>query len=288
MRRYRRRKNKQQKILVISVCIVLLLMTAGYAAMQTSIGINAKGNVVKNEIDITDNVVTSGDGLYIDEYETNGTRYVYKGANPNNYIEFNDELWRIIAKEADETYKIIRNESIGYRTWDSACSNNWARPANLNTYLNSTYLQTFTVSDNIVSHNWNIGDITLDNNDLADQINDEKETTWNGKVGLITASEYLRANTNTIQCETFSLNNANYEACKDTNWMYNNNGWWTISSQFTSSIIIVSAVGNLDTMGTSDRCDGGSSNVFPALYLSSDVKIVYGNGSENDPYQLSL
>ena len=43
--------------------------------------------------------VESGDGLYEDS--TRAGRYVYKGANPNNYIEFNNELWRIVAKEAD-------------------------------------------------------------------------------------------------------------------------------------------------------------------------------------------
>ena len=53
-------------------------------------------------------VVTSGDGLYEDQYEDG--RYVYRGSNPNNYIQFNNELWRIIAKEADGTYKIIRDE----------------------------------------------------------------------------------------------------------------------------------------------------------------------------------
>ena len=53
-------------------------------------------------------IVESGDGLYEDS--TRAGRYVYKGANPNNYIEFNNELWRIVAKEADGTYKIVRNE----------------------------------------------------------------------------------------------------------------------------------------------------------------------------------
>ena len=56
----------------------------------------------------TVSVADSGDGLYADEY-TSG-RYVYRGSNPDNYIEFNDELWRIIAKETDGTYKIVRNE----------------------------------------------------------------------------------------------------------------------------------------------------------------------------------
>ena len=53
-------------------------------------------------------LVESGDGLYEDS--TRAGRYVYKGANPNNYITFNNETWRIVAKEADGTYKIVRNE----------------------------------------------------------------------------------------------------------------------------------------------------------------------------------
>ncbi len=54
-------------------------------------------------------VVDEGDGLYEDPYEAG--RYIYRGADPNNYITFNNEEagWRIISKEADGTYKILRN-----------------------------------------------------------------------------------------------------------------------------------------------------------------------------------
>ena len=62
--------------------------------------------------------VESGDGLYEDEYESG--RYIYRGTNPNNYIEFNNELWRIIAKETDGTYKIIRNDVLANRAFDEA------------------------------------------------------------------------------------------------------------------------------------------------------------------------
>ena len=58
-------------------------------------------------------LVTSGDGLYEDSARMG--RYVYKGTNPNNYIQFNNELWRIVAKETDGTYKIIRNETLSGR-----------------------------------------------------------------------------------------------------------------------------------------------------------------------------
>ena len=53
-------------------------------------------------------LVSSGDGLYEDSYESG--RYIYRGQSPNNYVEFNNELWRIVAKEIDGTYKIIRDE----------------------------------------------------------------------------------------------------------------------------------------------------------------------------------
>ncbi len=52
------------------------------------------------------NVVTTGDGLYVDL--TENERYIYKGGNPNNFIKFNDELWRIISVEKDGSLKIIR------------------------------------------------------------------------------------------------------------------------------------------------------------------------------------
>ena len=63
-------------------------------------------------------LVESGDGLYKDSYEAG--RYIYRGSNPNNYITFNGETWRIIAKEIDGTYKIIRNETLPNRAYDEA------------------------------------------------------------------------------------------------------------------------------------------------------------------------
>ncbi len=140
-------------------------------------------------------IVTSGDGLYEDS--TRLGRYVYKGANPDNYIQFNDELWRIVSREMDGTYKIVRNEILPdpmtfdeeeYRTNElggtycmggySGC-NAWAANKNLqgtpeyfmngsnggevlldsslNQYLNSEYLLYLNDSQYIVNHSWGVG-----------------------------------------------------------------------------------------------------------------------------------
>ncbi|MBD9098278.1 hypothetical protein EGP98_01560, partial [bacterium] len=55
------------------------------------------------------------------------TDYRYIGKNPNNYVKFNDELWRIIGVfdvddgtgKIEKRMKIIRNESIGNYSWDN-------------------------------------------------------------------------------------------------------------------------------------------------------------------------
>ena len=114
----RRNLKKQKKIIIISSLCLLLFLCVGYAAFNTQLSLKAKGNVKDGTVDITDNVVSSGDGLYEDIYEEG--RYVYRGQNPNNYIEFNNELWRIVAKETDGTYKIIRNEILSNRAFDEA------------------------------------------------------------------------------------------------------------------------------------------------------------------------
>ena len=238
--------------------------------------------------DLKDLVVTDGDGLYAAEYEDG--RYIYKGANPNNYITFSGETWRIISVEADGTLKIMRSESIGDRAFDTTGgtygSNNWTRPADLNTYLNEEYLSTLSDSDKVVSHNFSIGAVTYDNNDLADQINDENGTTWNGKVGLITVSEYLRANTNTEQCGTFSLNNDNYSTCKTTNWMYSavpsGDYMWTISPFAGSS----DTVFNVISRGSVSHDYAYHHGVVPVFYLTSDITLS-GTGEPGDPYVIS-
>ena len=99
MRKIRRRKNYTNYIIIACICI-FSVMGIVYGYLQQSLDINL--GLSKKAIDITDNVVSSGDGLYEDQYEDG--RYVYRGSEPNNYIMFNDELWRIIAKEADGTY----------------------------------------------------------------------------------------------------------------------------------------------------------------------------------------
>ena len=85
---------------------------------------------------------TQGTGQVVQE---NG--YRYEGKNPNNYIWFNNELWRIIGvfdeashgQSGQNLVKIIRNDSIGGLAWDKSGTNDWTR-ASLMNLLNGAYL----------------------------------------------------------------------------------------------------------------------------------------------------
>ena len=173
-------------------------------------------------------VVDSGDGLYNDDYED---RYIFKGSNPNNYVTFNNEEagWRIISIEGDGALKIIKNESVGNIMWGSDYYNEWDS-SGVEIYLSNTFYNTLNsiAQSQIVSYNFSTGH-EIDDDNLSDIIKNENSEIWNGKVGVIRASEYLRANSNK-NCETFSLNNNNYNTCRGTNWMYDSTNWWTLNA----------------------------------------------------------
>ena len=128
-------------------------------------------------------VVTSGDGLYEDQYETG--RYIYRGSEPNNYIQFNNELWRIVAKETDGTYKIIRDELLPQNleyteiTYDAA---------NHRTTENNTYCTNpiwgcgvfAAVSGTFQTPNGNQSGTVTEDSSIKEYLNDTYYPTLNG------------------------------------------------------------------------------------------------------------
>ena len=235
-------------------------------------------------------IVTSGDGLYKDEYEDG--KYTYKGANPNNYVTFNNEYagWRIISIE-DDTFKLIRNNSIGEQYLDGEWKDSTAQ-----TYLNGTYYNSLnsTVQSQIITHDWNVGENISMNpmtpneiqTDLVKLIDQEKLAKWNGKVGLISISEYIRANSNLLECETWWLHSSlNRDTCIATNWMYYSSGtWWTMIhfNDDTNSAYLMATNGNIGYNNAKHE----KYALRPVVYLSKDVKITGGYGTQDNPYRI--
>ena len=239
---------------------------------------NAADNLL-NQVEI----VTSGDGLYEDEYED---RYFYKGTNPNNYIKFSNELWRIISLEGDGTIKIIRNQQTKDSDFGQYSGNYWYG-SSVWIYFTEQYTRTIKDVDKIVFHDFYDGIITELNNDLSNQINEEKSHKWGELVGLVTVSEYLRTNSNKEACGTLSkyddrLTDEEYPYwdCYKTNWIDSiaSSYIWTLNSNKQGEEFVVGA-------SFATAIDASyTAGIVPVAYLSSKVKIIDGSGTSQDPY----
>ena len=121
---------------------------------------------VKRKVIVGENLVTYITNLYEDSItrasnnlkkdNTEDKNIRYYGANPNNYVRFNNELWRIIGIFGNNV-KLIRNDRLGWLSWDTSEStvnsgygiNQWGESkdtsgniyegADLQVYLNKMY-----------------------------------------------------------------------------------------------------------------------------------------------------
>ena len=218
-----------------------------------------------------------------DPYEC---RYFFTGKNPNNYITFNgeDAGWKIISVECDGRIKIIKDTSIGNYQWDSDGSNTW-NSASLNTYLNVTYYNklTNTAKNQIIASDFSIGALHRTETNLSVTVNNENKVKWTGKIALPTASEYIRTNSDKSNCGTMDkvYNSIN---CGDTSWMHNIDAWWTLSAdtEFSGSVFFVE-----DGFLFNEYSDFYELSIKPTIYLSSNIKITGGTGTESNPYKIA-
>ena len=259
------------------------------------------------------NVVTSGDGLYTDSYE-NG-RYVYKGTNPNNYIDLGGDMWRIVAIESNGTIKLVKDNFITEMAFDKAgtrtsgyCAqgdaiaegcNAWSATSTfsngsfsgevssasqLNAYLNGTYHNSLnaTVKNYIMTYDWGIGAIASETPTLEEEINNENSIKWTGYVALISHSDYMRSNSNT-SCNIDKNSYDNYQVCRTTNWLYETGKfYWTLSpyAYYTEDLWVICGAGTISSYSANNVY-----NVRPAIHITPEIELT-GTGTEKDPYRV--
>ena len=298
-------------------------------------------NCLKNNASLTNELVD-------DETTDHNIRYI--GANPNNYVRFNNELWRIIgvfnnidngSGTKETRIKLIRDESIGSYSWDnkpsgtgsstsSYGSNDWTDSTlkevlNNGPYWNrtsgncpsgyngatkacdfSTNGLTEEAKAMISEAVWHLGgsstntDVTVSmfyERERGTAVYSGHETKWTGKIGLMYPSDYGYATsggntTNREACLDIDLyhwyysSSNNYPDCYNNDWLYNSsNTQWTLTPNASSSYVVFNVHSN-GRMSYNDTYH--TSGVSPALYLNANVKIVDGDGSESNPYVLSL
>ena len=316
----RKRRNKNQiRIVVWLIVCLLLIMTAGYAAFSTSLSLNAKGNIIGTFTfrNLIDKEVITGDGLYMDPVE-NG-RYVYRGAAPENYIEFNGEMWRILAIEADGTAKLIKQEIIGSFYFDvpySRSDSTYCTISSGGSYgqnIDSKYGCNAWVSENGTFTNGSIlGTVTKDAT-LNTYLNGEYYNSLDSKAQRqIQKHSFYYGGINSSEMENLNkqekakawngnialINLSDYQKsslidkcslttnCLEQNFIYDDiigEGLycWTLDISLDSSLYLRDLYrGKLNNSFAWNKY-----LVYPVLFLRSDL-LVYGKGTKEEPYRI--
>lgn len=180
-----------------------------------------------------------------------------------------------------------------------------SQDTSLNTYLNNTWINTLSFKNKIIDHSFNVGGVyitTSYNEKTLQKIKDEEQVyTWNGKIALMTISEYQEASlSNTCSLWSNYYNNPNnYHndennqrvnhygngewPCAINNWTYKSGyAQWSLSpsSYFRYSVWYVNSSGYFN-YGSASNALG----VRPAFYLKSSIKL-RGFGTSDSPYEL--
>ena len=246
---------------------------------------------------------------------THGIRY--QGKNPDNYVWFNDELWRIIGNvpvcltsgcaATQNRVKLIRNDSIGAIQYGS--NSTWMG-SNIQNLLNTCYLEKASSCDSYCYSQYAVGtcDYSSDGIDASDYYGNMIEDVYYNvgvpssgsyvnaddqytkeiasyassasKIGLMYASDWGYA----IEGFTEVLGSSGRpQSYMNKNWLFSNGYEWTMSAYHSSTPLIVHDSGYLNydspLYGLATR---------PVLYLKSNVYVTGGRGSKTDPYTLGI
>ena len=237
------------------------------------------------------------------------TEYRYRGASPKNYVTFNNEIWRIIGVfptddgtgKIENRVKIIKDQSIGDKVWDTGEINNWARPATLNTELNTTYLNSLdSTAQNMIGNTkfylggYKIYDIQKDvmyqyerkikNTTSNEFYNGTNPNNWVGKLSLMYASDYGYAASDAC---AQTLNNYANATCKNNNWLFKGIDEWILPQSASGRAIAFFVESGGIVYGEGIVSDFQLA-VRPVLYLISSVEITGGDGTSSSPYTLGL
>ena len=238
------------------------------------------------------------------------TDYRYIGNTPNNYVTFNNELWRIIGVftvedengNKEERLKIVRNEKLPSKmSWNSNNVNEWPT-ATLNTYLNGEYYNGLDeMSKNMIadtkyylggSNKNNGGAETYYSWERGTAVYNGRSTSWNGKIALMYPSDYTY--TYALEVDNLCYTSEFWNDCagssgRTNDWIYNTNSnsqqWLLSTYSGNNSYVLLIFQGG--TLGNNYPAESLVS-VRPSLYLVSNIRIDGGTGEESNPYNLKL
>lgn len=252
---------------------------------------------LSNELIKKDNIVSSGNGLYqYNDY------YIYRGEDVNNYLVFNNQLWRVVRVNADGSIKMIetnyivkdnKNDVITFKNskrnsvvWDNRYNEEKKYNSGFNDYIHDginsrikdeleniykeypNETKAYILKQNLCIGKRNVTDTINDgsiecSNTLSDQY-----------VGLLQVNEYINASLDPSCVSAESLTCANYNYLS------------TFKSTFWSITTVKENSYDVYKLGSKISDTTASSTATPkvVITISGDVTFSKGNGTLEKPY----
>lgn len=255
---------------------------------------------------------------------THGIRY--QGKNPDNYVWYNDELWRIIGNvpvcltggcsSTENRVKLIRNNSIGSIAFYKASSPFTWMGSNIQNLLNTCYLGKSSSCDSycyshITYETAGTCDYSFDGIDTSDYYGNMIEDVYYN-VGMPTTEEYVNADGQyTKETSSYASTTSKIGLMYASDWGYaienfsgnlegNNdvslrsymskNWLFSNGNEWTMSIyssaLFLCSNSYYGNLGAGYAPEGHA--IRPVLYLKSNVYVVSGTGTKVDPYRIGM
>ena len=262
---------------------------------------------------------TQGTGQVVNE---NG--YRYEGKNPNNYVWFNNEYWRIIGvfdsashgQNNKNLVKIIRADVLDGLAWHKSNSNDWTA-ASYNKLLNGAYYNAQDGTSSGYCSGYNSVTANCDYTKKGIQAGYRKmiaNVTWylGGYSSNAATAEsfygYERGTTvssgrptsttgyiglmypsdygySVLSRSCARTTNLNSSTCAGASWLYGKGDEWTISPYSSSSYYVFNLNHN-GNLDTSTALIGYGAR--PVLYLDASVYKIDGEGTLDKPYIIGV
>ena len=186
------------------------------------------------------------------------------GTDPNNYIWYSGKLWRAVSIDpSDNSVKLVTQWNISALTYN-ASGNTAFEGSYMEQWLNDTTVDGFL--GNLREPDKFIKTDSVWNATLTTATSKPAKTTMvTDTVGLLNIYEYVMSYKN---------------ATSSTGYLNNDLFWWTLTPYSTSLVRIVNGSSN------SRNSPAAWYGSRPSINLKSDVKIIDGDGTVDNPYRL--
>ena len=198
--------------------------------------------------------------------------YIYRGDNPDNYVLYNGEMWRILGvydrtlageKGIARMVKIMRPESIG--NYYAASVKDISRILNNYYYMKSNGNRDTKclVSEGIKGNcDYRYRGLKERARNMAENVIWGTDSEMSGYVGLLSKEDYIGSG---VECES-------EEECTST---------WLVGSVGA----LIDDGYHIDNRGhIAVNAEGEGYSVYPVVYLKSSTYLISGTGSPTDPY----